>query len=66
MWKLTKYIWRFGHRTFFEFKKSLLISFYNVHEKSIKGQVQVLSSYLDQNIQKYENILMGDYNARVL
>ena len=27
--------------------------------------MQVLLCCIDQNIQKYENILMGDYNAEV-
>ena len=50
----------------FNLKKWLLICFYNPHRNSIKEHMRVLSCCLDQNIQKYENIiLMGDYNAEV-
>ena len=50
----------------FNLKKWLLICSYNPHENSIKEHIRVLSCCLDQNIQKYENIiLMGDYNAEI-
>ena len=46
----------------FNLKKWLLIYSYNPHRNSIR----ILSCCTDQNIQKYENIvLMGDYNAEV-
>ena len=50
----------------FNLKKWLLICSYNPHRNSIKEHMRVLSCCLDQNIQKYENIiLMGDYNAEI-
>lgn len=35
------------------------------HRKKINNHKWVLLSCIDENIQKYENILMGDYNAKV-
>ena len=50
----------------FNLKKWLLICSYNPHRNNIKEHIRVLSCCLDQNIQKYENIiLMGDYNAEI-
>ena len=50
----------------FSLKKWLLICSYNPHRNSIKEHIRVLSCCLDQNIQKYENIvLMGDCNAEI-
>ena len=50
----------------FNLKKWLLIYSYNPHRNSLKEHIRVLSCCLDQNIQKYENIiLMGDYNAEI-
>ena len=50
----------------FNIKKWLLICSYNPHRNSIKEHIPVLSCWIDQNIQKYDNIiLMGDYNAEV-
>ena len=50
----------------FNLKKWLLICSYNPHRNSIKEHVRVLSFCIDQNIQKYENvILIGDYIAEV-
>ena len=50
----------------FNLKKWPLICSYNTHRKSIKDHIRVLSSCIDQSIQKYENmILLGDYNAEV-
>ena len=49
----------------FNLKEWLLICSYNPRRNSIKEQMQVLLCCIDQNIQKYENILMGDYNAEV-
>ena len=46
-------------------KKWLLICSYSLHRNSIKEHIQLLSCYIDQNIQKYENILKGDYNSEV-
>ena len=50
----------------FNLKKWLLICSYNPHRNSIKEHIWVILCCLDQNIQKYENIiLMGDYNAEI-
>ena len=49
----------------FNLKKWLLICSYSPHRNSIKERIQLLSCYIDQNIQKYENILKGDYNSEV-
>ena len=50
----------------FSLKKWLLICSYNPHRNNIKEHIRVLSCCLDQNFQKYENIiLMGDYNAEI-
>ena len=50
----------------FNLKKWLLICSYNPHRNSLKEHNRVLLCCLDQNIQKYENIiLMGDYNAEI-
>ena len=50
----------------FNLKKWLLICSYNPHRNNIKEHIRVLSRCLNQNIQKYENIiLMGDYNAEI-
>ena len=48
----------------FNLKKWLLIYSYNPHRKEY---IRVVSCCLDQNFQKYENIiLMGDYNAEII
>ena len=50
----------------FNLKKWLLICSHNPHRNNIKEHIWVLSCCLDQNIQKYENIiLMGNYNAEI-
>ena len=50
----------------FNLKKWLLICSYNPLRNDIKEHIRVLSCCLDQNIQKYENIiLMGYYNAEI-
>ena len=42
-----------------------MVSYY-LHRKSKKDDIRVLSSWKDQNIQKYESImLMGKYNTEV-
>ena len=48
----------------FNFKKWLLICSFKPHRNSIKEHMQVLSCCLNQNIQKYENIILTrDHNA---
>ena len=50
----------------FNLKKWLLICSYNPHRNSIKEHMRVLPCCLNQNIQKYGNIiLMRDYNAEI-
>ena len=50
----------------FNLKIWLLICSYNPYRNSVKEHMRVLSCCLDQNIQKYDNIiLMGDHNAEI-
>ena len=50
----------------FNVKNGLRICSHNLHINSTKEHMRVLLCCLDQNIQKYENIiLMGDYNAEI-
>ena len=50
----------------FNVKNGLRICSHNLPINSTKEHMRVLLCCLDQNIQKYENIiLMGDYNAEI-
>ena len=49
----------------FDIKKWLLTCSYNPHRNSTKEHIRLVSCWIDQNIRRYEKILMGNCNAEV-